>query len=72
VGVLRGVPGLNGRLPRDTGKGGAVPLELDDKATVKALEVEFRSFEETFDDTGKRILELERQFGRGSVNGVHE
>lgn len=56
-------PALQDRCAKDTGADTTPPFFFDDGSTVKALDISFRPFEETFVDTTTRILELEKKLG---------
>lgn len=62
VHALAKVPALNGRLPTDSGEDQKViPANITAEEGNEALNMTFRSLEETMADTAKRILELEGQ-----------
>lgn len=65
VGTLRGVPELEGRLPKDSTEEPTYP-KLDVEPARKALHVEYRSAEDTFRDMAQKILALEEKLGKGS------
>ncbi|EHK21639.1 uncharacterized protein TRIVIDRAFT_52826 [Trichoderma virens Gv29-8] len=59
---LAKVPELKGRLPADSGEDeNVVPATVIADEATEALNLTFRSIDETMADTAKRILELEKQ-----------
>ncbi|KAL6805025.1 hypothetical protein GGI42DRAFT_323413 [Trichoderma sp. SZMC 28013] len=59
---LAKVPELKGRLPADSGEDEqVVPATIIADEATEALNLTFRSLDETMADTAKRILELEKQ-----------
>jgi hypothetical protein len=63
INVLKGIPELKGRLPRDSGE---VEREVgfwDVEEWNGKLDLVPRSAEETFGDAARRLLELEKKLG---------
>lgn len=63
VGILRGLPELEGRLPNDSTEQPTYP-KLDVEPARRALNIEYRSAEDTFRDMAKKILALEEKLGK--------
>ena len=60
-----GIPALKGRLPEDTGKDvGVVPVRMEAGEGNEVLGLTLRSMQETFGDAARKVLELEKTFGR--------
>ena len=57
--VLRGMPELEGRVARDSGEDVTYP-RMKTEPFHEALSFSYRTKEETFFDTAKKILELEK------------
>lgn len=62
VHIVAQIPEIAGRVPKDSGEEPVV-LKAETEETDRILRMEYRSKEETFLDTAKRILELEKQLG---------
>jgi nucleoside-diphosphate-sugar epimerase len=61
VHALSKVPELAGRLPGESGEdANVVPAAIDAEEANKALDMTFRTLEETMADTAKKILEIEK------------
>jgi len=59
------IPELKGRLPKPSGEDEKVtPAHLEAEVGNKVLDMKLRSAEETFGDAARRILELEKRFGK--------
>ena len=65
VDTLRGLPELEGRLPKDSGEEPTYP-KLDVEPGRKALNMEYRSAEDTFRDMAQTILSWEEKLGKES------
>lgn len=65
VDILRGLPELEGRLPKDSTEEPTYPT-LDVEPARTALHVEYRSAEDTFGDMAKKILAWEEELGKES------
>lgn len=65
VETLRGLPELEGRLPKDSTEEPTYP-KLDVEPARKAFNMEYRSAEDTFRDMARKILALEEKIGKGS------
>lgn len=63
VDTLRGLPELEGRLPKDSGEEPTYP-KLDVEPARKDLHVEYRSAEDTFRDLAQKILAWEEKLGK--------
>ena len=63
VGALRGLPELEGRLPKDSTDEPTYP-KLDVEPARKALNMKYRSAEDTFRDMAQEILALEEKLGK--------
>jgi nucleoside-diphosphate-sugar epimerase len=63
VDTLRGVPELEGRLPKDSNEEPTYP-RLDTEPARKALDMQYRSAEDTFVGLAKKILALEEKLGK--------
>ena len=62
--VSKGFAEIRDRLAKDSNEI-VVPAKLDTRPVQEALPIKYRSVEETLHDTAERILELEKEFGRG-------
>jgi nucleoside-diphosphate-sugar epimerase len=62
VHIVAQIPEITGRVPKDSGEEPVV-LRAETEETDRILGMKYRSAEETFFDTAKRILELEKQLG---------
>lgn len=60
VHIVKQLPEIADRCPKDSGEDPLV-FQADTAETDKILSMKYRSKEETFLDTAKRILELEKQ-----------
>jgi hypothetical protein len=60
VHIVKQLPEIAYRSPKDSGEDPAL-FQADTEETDRILEMKYRSKEETFLDTAKRILELEKQ-----------
>jgi hypothetical protein len=59
--ALRKIPEIASRVAKDSGE---VPLKakVDAREATEVLNLSFKSADETFGDTARRLLELEKQF----------
>lgn len=62
VHIVAQIPEIAARVPKDSGEEPVV-LKAETEETDQILGMKYRSKEETFLDTAKRILELEKQLG---------
>jgi hypothetical protein len=58
---LRSLPEVAGRLPTKPAEVEAPVLKLDVSEAEKVFGIKYRTVDETFHDTVKRLLELEKQ-----------
>lgn len=65
VDTLRGLPELEGRLPKDSSEETVYP-QIDVEPARKALKLEYRSTEDTFRDMVHKILAWEEKLGKTS------
>lgn len=59
--VVKQIPEIAKRCPKDSGED-PVYLKLDYEESEQILQMKYRSPEETFLDTARRLLELEKKF----------
>lgn len=62
VDTLKGLPELEGRLPKDKAEEVIYP-KLETEPAQKAFGMKYRTAEETFFDEARTILELEKKLG---------
>lgn len=62
VDTLRGLPDLEGRLPKDSDETPTFP-RMEVEPAHMALSLNYRTKQETFFDQAKKILQLERELG---------
>jgi hypothetical protein len=63
VHIVRQLPQVTARCPKDSGEDPVI-FQADTEKTDKVLEMKYRTKEETFLDTARRILELEKELTR--------
>lgn len=64
VHIVAQLPEIAGRVPKDSGEDPLL-FQADTAETDRILEMKYRSKEDTFLDTAKKILQLEKQLGSG-------
>lgn len=62
VDTLRGMPELEGRLPKDSGET-PTPAQMVTGPANEALSIHYRTMKETFWDEAKKILQWEKELG---------